>query len=649
LEREPATFQDSKARNQKNYNWETIEEDSSSKNQKIAQVDSDSRDRDSEINTRVNNLVLNAGGDSNAEVVDARIDLDGEVQPTLKNRIDKDVTGLKDSVISLNTELNSVEQKIAYLFSTSSGINTGVCVHSLYDGYSVDLDDISAHGFKIIRDVLAWDTVEKVKGIYDFSNWDTLIEGIVSRGMTPYLVLAYGNSLYTDDQSITTEDERAAFVAYAAAATNHFSGKGAIWEIWNEPDNMSFWTPANGTEISDIDITNYCNLVKQIYNVIKDNDPSGVVAAPAATNDQFVSPEWYSEPLFKKGMLDYVDILSFHPYRASNPETAYDNYAKLAGIVSKYTNKNVPVVFGEWGYSTTANWNGQGISSVVSKQTQADYYVRMILQNLMFGISFTNFYEWMDEGTSDSDVECNFGMVDRSGIDKPSGKALEFVNALLSGYSYAGRVKLARSDDYALKFVNASGSIYAFWTTIAAHNTFFQSAIYGKIYSQDGSLVADFNSKQANITNSVQFIKTDGLIVDVMVDMCQQNLSSAGAALVNSKISDITESKWTPVTLQNGATGFLQVKKLVNNICAIRGYIANLPQGSIGTLPNWAFPGFNTAFCAPASGDHFGDLTKNANFSIKIDGNVVCYPTESTVVSDNFTLNIVYFLGDETN
>ena len=104
-------------------------------------------------------------------------------------------------------------------------------------------------------------------------------------------------------------------------------------------------------------INEYSLLLKQTSKTIKENDPSGIVVAPALAGLSEESLKWLEE-LFKKDALDYVDAISVHPYRAWEPESVTYEYQSLRALIKKYSSKPIPIISGEWGYSTANGWYG---------------------------------------------------------------------------------------------------------------------------------------------------------------------------------------------------------------------------------------------------------------------------------------------------
>ena len=58
-------------------------------------------------------------------------------------------------------------------------------------------DKIAAIGVKWARLQSGWARTETVRGVYDFSWLDDIVDNLLRRGIQPWLCLCYGNSLYT--------------------------------------------------------------------------------------------------------------------------------------------------------------------------------------------------------------------------------------------------------------------------------------------------------------------------------------------------------------------------------------------------------------------------------------------------------------------
>ncbi len=340
--------------------------------------------------------------------------------------------------------------------------SVGVNIHFVTGG-AKDLDMISEIGFKHIRMDMFWNRIEKVKGKYDWSSYDTLIAELDQRNIGALFILDYNNSLYTDNGLNWGPNNNANIEAYkkwAVAAVKHFKGHNIIWEIWNEPNNRAFWRPyPNAAQYTKLAFTT----CKAIHNA----DPSATIIAPA-----MVHFGWgFIDTLFQSGILKFLSAVSVHPYRDGPPplmpETAASDFIKLKSLILQYApdGKKIPVISGEWGYSSCLTNRG------VPLQTQADYFARMQLFNLYLGLPLSIWYDWKNDGTSLLTIGQNRGLVTSDLKPKPLYYAAKVFLHELSGYYVSGRINTKNDSDVVLILKNTSGSVKAaVWTEGKSHN-----------------------------------------------------------------------------------------------------------------------------------------------------------------------------------
>ena len=331
----------------------------------------------------------------------------------------------------------------------------GVNIH--FRGEPRDLDLIAEAGFRFIRMDLAWQGIEREKGICDFegTGYDALTEGCSNRGIRILYILDYSNRLYESDSSVRTAVGREAFANFAEAAAKRYSGTAILWEIWNEPNLRHFWSPQPSVE-------DYCALVETTVPLIRRSDPSGLVAAPATSGIPF---DWL-EACYKRGLLEWIDALTVHPYRPRPPETVMQDYAKLRELNERYApeGKEIPIISGEWGYSLI-NWD----KSRLSEEQQAQYLVRMLLVNLHEGIPVSIWYDWKDDGTDPDEREHHFGTMTHDLNPKPAYLAAKTLAHTLEGYSIVERLDVGKDEDFALRLRSGQKEAVAFWTVDEEH------------------------------------------------------------------------------------------------------------------------------------------------------------------------------------
>jgi polysaccharide biosynthesis protein PslG len=369
----------------------------------------------------------------------------------------------------------------------------GVNIH-FNRGHEQDLDLIAAAGFKFIRMDLGWAGIERKSGQYDWSAYDELLANLDKRGLRALLILDYSNPLYeesvTSRDPVSGQDRRdtaspqhpdsvAAFARWAAAAAEHFRGRRVVWEIWNEP-NISFWKPRP-------DVKQYLSLALATCQAIRKVDPQATIIAPATSE----FPWTFLEALFQGGLLEHLDAASVHPYRnpKKSPETAAEDYLKLRKLIERYapdTKKQLPIISGEWGYSS----NTKG----VSPETQAAFLVRQQLANLLHGIPLSIWYDWKNDGADPNENEHNFGTVWPDLKPKPAYSALQVFTKQLQGYRLDRRLPELPPEDYVLLLKNAAGDQkIAAWTTGQPHAIDLPVAVSS---TQDATVVDGLGQEQ---------------------------------------------------------------------------------------------------------------------------------------------------------
>lgn len=303
-------------------------------------------------------------------------------------------------------------------------------------------------GFGYVRMDLNWQSVEKAAGVYDFSAYDKLLADLDQAGARALLILDYENPLYDNGLSPHTDAGRAAFAAFAVAAARRYSGRGVIFEIWNEP-NIGFWKPKP-------DVNDYAALVKATVKAIRQVDPAVPILAGATST----LPQDYLEKLFASGAMNGVTALSVHPYRSGNPETVADDYARVRGLIARYTQAGqplLPIVCSEWGYSTA--------SSHVSENVQAAYMLREYLVNLASGVNMTTYYDWKDDGSDPRNAEHRYGILRQSLAPKPAYVAARNLLQRLRACTFCHRLASADPDQYDLLFEGPDGLAVVSWNS----------------------------------------------------------------------------------------------------------------------------------------------------------------------------------------
>jgi hypothetical protein len=342
----------------------------------------------------------------------------------------------------------------AFAASPFATDGAGVNIH-FTDPRPGEMEMIAAAGFKWVRMDFHWASIEKEKGVYDFSAYQRLLAALKPYGIRALFILDYTNKFYDDDLPPHTDAGRQAFGRFAAAAVQHFKGNGILWEMWNEPNIKQFWKPAPNP-------ADYSKLAIGVGKAIRAAAPGERYIGPATSRIDMP----FIEACFKAGLLNYWDAVSVHPYRRFDPESTAEEYSKLRAAIARYApkGKTIPIYSGEWGYSD--------ISTGLSIDLQGKYLARQWLHNIACGVPLSIWYDWHDDGADAKEREHHFGTVSFPYYEgrvpvydpKPAYNAARRLTSELVGYRFVRRVKVGGADDYVLEFARGRRKKLASWT-----------------------------------------------------------------------------------------------------------------------------------------------------------------------------------------
>ncbi|KAH3731523.1 cellulase family glycosylhydrolase [Pelomyxa schiedti] len=274
-------------------------------------------------------------------------------------------------------------------------------------------------GFGFVRMDLTWSEVEKTKGEYDFSGYDKLVQALQTFSMKALFILDYGNPLYYDGPQPydgtygpSSLEYQTAYANFARAAAQHFNINQLVGlELWNEPNIENFWHPVSPA--------NYASMAHLALEQIKLANPQ----MPVMLGGLSTVDTGFLDSVLSSQNFSVTSFTSVHPYRTNNPETYYTEMQCARDDVTSHLGIRVPVINGEWGYSSA--WYGSG-SDTINLEKQALYCIRELLYSFYTNTTLTVWYDLMNDGTSDTDPEHNFGLLYPSDYEpKPNYKAVE--------------------------------------------------------------------------------------------------------------------------------------------------------------------------------------------------------------------------------
>jgi hypothetical protein len=310
-----------------------------------------------------------------------------------------------------------------------SGEMFGVNVNRLFNDRTytpaqidAQLQTLRGTGATLARSDALWEASEPeapVDGVhhYDWAFDDAIAGSLATHGLTWLPILDYSapwaQSIAGQDHSPPRSD--ADYAAYAGAFAARYGAGGSFWrahpgvpvdpvqtiEIWNEPDNGQFWTPAP-------DAVRYADLYLAARGAIDAADPSARVIVGGLTHPTtFLAAMLLARPQLK-GQIDGVAV---HPY-GTPPLVLAKLRASRATLVSLGM-PAVPLYVTEFGWTT----DPPGALNYVPAARRAGYITTALsaLGHLDCGVAAVVFYTWVTPERDAGDSG------DWYGINTPAG------------------------------------------------------------------------------------------------------------------------------------------------------------------------------------------------------------------------------------
>ena len=237
--------------------------------------------------------------------------------------------------------------------------------------------------------------------------------------------------------SATYGPDPAKFAAFAKVAASHYSALGVhAYEVWNEPNIKSFWTPSPN-------VGDYTRLLKAAYPAIKGADPQATVlsggTAPAPDDGTSYSPVSFLKGIYTNGGGGSFDAVSHHPYcwetYPGDPQ-AWSSWYQMYGTNPSL--RSVMTANGDggkkiWGTEFGAPTDGPA-GSFVSESEQAKIITKAYSTWRTYGWSGPLFtYQGRDLGTSTDTRENHFGLLRNDWSQKPAYDAYRQAVAAATG------------------------------------------------------------------------------------------------------------------------------------------------------------------------------------------------------------------------
>ncbi|MCR4406539.1 MAG: O-antigen ligase family protein [Anaerolineae bacterium] len=252
-----------------------------------------------------------------------------------------------------------------------------------------DLDQITAAGFRWVRQTFSWAEIEPWPGEFDWRGADRVVAACAERDLALIAVLDTAPAWARPDTSNahTPPHEVADFGNFARAFAARYSDRVDYYQIWDEPNLSDHWGDAY------VDPAAYARLLREGAVQIRSADPSAVILTAGLAPTVERGPLNLNEADYLRGMLaaradDFFDVVAIKPYGFSQPADAPPdgetlNFGRAAWVRQALVDAghaDLPIWAVEFGWNALpADWTGRpSIWGQVSEQEQAAYTVAAV-------------------------------------------------------------------------------------------------------------------------------------------------------------------------------------------------------------------------------------------------------------------------------
>ena len=291
--------------------------------------------------------------------------------------------------------------------------------------------DLKTLGTHWVRVFATWSDLEPAPGVFA-ANWFAAYDKLFRElpGGTQVIVDVVGTPRWetgsSDEHTPPANPED--YAAFVAALAQHFAGRVAAWELWNEEDSPTWWVGAP-------DPAAYAALLRDTYPAIKAADPGATVLVGGLTGNDYP----YLQALYADGAKGYFDAVGVHTDTACNISSPYeflrtndghmipDSFLAYREVhaVMLANGDDKPIWMTELSWRTTGAecgegyWAGRKLQGVTEEQ-QATYLLQAY--HCLAQDPYVQVAIWFPLEDQGSDVA---GLLHANGSRKPSFAALE--------------------------------------------------------------------------------------------------------------------------------------------------------------------------------------------------------------------------------
>jgi hypothetical protein len=303
-----------------------------------------------------------------------------------------------------------------------------------------DFETMQGVGVSLLRCGIAWESIEREPGKYDWTFWDMLVEMADKYHITLMPYVCYTPEwLAEKPENFWRQPPRdpEKFGEFVNAIASRYRGRIHSWELWNEPDNKEFW---EGTP------EQFAKLLRSGALAVHHADPDAVVVLGGMAS---TSPTPFFNTLKSQYDIEsYVDVINIHGYLETwngDPMESYrPQIMAMAQATALPTAAMTPDLWiAEFGYSNyryspalVTQW---GVRAIYKYEHTPEYQAIALFKAHILALStgklsLTAWYRINDlkpaQTVIGDDNNKYLGILSLSGMPKPAFYALRFYNRL---------------------------------------------------------------------------------------------------------------------------------------------------------------------------------------------------------------------------
>lgn len=352
-----------------------------------------------------------------------------------------------------------------------------------------------------------YDGAVNADGSMNFERLDYAIESAQKYGFKVILPIWVVDDGLTNKTNIDYQAYYTKWLEMIRAIVMRYAGKGIYYEAVDEAlSGGHFWL---NQPISDSMVADIIHMNDRFYAYTKAYDPtakfiSGDFAAPSPTAYQAI----------ERGMLDYGDYASYHPYQ-TDPEGMISSSSQVA-FRQAIKDKGLKLSATEYGFGVPRAFNGAN-----TREEQASKLVRQTLILDMLG--FEHIVQFTMDGSDKA-----WAMQNEDGTFNLTGNVMQSITFSLQGYSFSERVD-SNADDYILRYVK-DGDVdkIVYWTTSNEHK-------FGDFYLTSMPTVEILDFGTSNTNSEI----LNGIVLEQLENTDVISNYSNNMAIIRSALTEI--------------------------------------------------------------------------------------------------------------